>query len=113
MSSPAAPRTRPPRPPRPEPDADADADPDADADAEPDADADAEPDADTQAPSIPQGMAWTTKTQTGIGVRWNASTDNVGVTGYRLYRNGTLVGTTTSPAIHRAPARAAPATRSA
>ena len=24
---------------------------------------------------------------------WNASTDNVGVTGYGLYRNGTLLGT--------------------
>ena len=28
-------------------------------------------------------------------VRWNATTDNIGVTGYRLYRNGTLAGTTT------------------
>jgi hypothetical protein len=41
-------------------------------------------------------MAWTTITQNSIGVRWNASTDNRGVTGYRLYRNGTLVGTTTN-----------------
>jgi hypothetical protein len=41
-------------------------------------------------------MAWSTITQNSIGVRWNASSDNVGVTGYRLYRNGTLVGTTTS-----------------
>ena len=40
-------------------------------------------------------MAWTTATQTSIGVRWNATTDNIGVTGYRLYRNGTRVGTTT------------------
>jgi chitodextrinase len=37
-------------------------------------------------------MAWTTITQTSIGLRWNASTDNVGVTGYRIYRNGTRVG---------------------
>ena len=28
---------------------------------------------------------------------WNASTDNVGVAGYRVYRNGTLVATKTSP----------------
>ena len=40
-------------------------------------------------------MAWTTTTKTSLGLRWNASTDNVGVTGYRLYRNGTLAGTTT------------------
>ena len=30
-------------------------------------------------------------TQTSISVRWNASTDNVGVTGYRIYRNGTRI----------------------
>ncbi len=49
-----------------------------------------------QAPSVPQGMAWTTITQNSIGVRWDASSDNRGVTGYRLYRNGTLAGTTTN-----------------
>ena len=50
---------------------------------------------DTKPPSVPQGMAWTTTTKTSLGLRWNAATDNVGVTGYRLYRNGTLAGTTT------------------
>jgi chitin-binding protein len=54
------------------------------------------PTPDTQAPSVPQGMAWTTKTKTSLGLRWNASTDNRGVVGYRLYRNGTLVTTTTN-----------------
>jgi chitodextrinase len=54
------------------------------------------PSPDSQAPSVPQGMAWTTITQTSIGLRWDASSDNVGVTGYRIYRNGTLVGTTTN-----------------
>jgi chitodextrinase len=28
-----------------------------------------------------------------ITLQWNASTDNVGVTGYRVYRNGALVAT--------------------
>ena len=51
---------------------------------------------DTAAPSVPQGMAWATVTQTAIGVRWDASSDNVGVTGYRLYRDGVLAGTTTA-----------------
>jgi chitin-binding protein len=46
---------------------------------------------DAQAPSVPQGMAWTTITAYSIGVRWNASTDNVGVTGYRIYRNGVRI----------------------
>ena len=45
---------------------------------------------------MPQGMAWTTTTQTSIGVRWDASSDNVGVTGYRVYRNGTRIATTTA-----------------
>ena len=77
-----------------DPDANADADPDADAN--PDADADADPDASASlghaGPVRPQGMAWTATTKTSIGVRWNASSDNVGVTGYRIYRNGTRVG---------------------
>jgi chitin-binding protein len=34
-----------------------------------------------------------------VGLRWSASTDNVGVTGYRLYRGSTLVGTTTATAV--------------
>jgi chitodextrinase len=50
---------------------------------------------DTEAPSVPQGMAWTTRTQTSIGLSWDAASDNVGVAGYRIYRNGTLVDTTT------------------
>jgi hypothetical protein len=41
-------------------------------------------------------MAWTAKTQTGIGLRWDAASDNVGVTGYRIYRNGTRVATVTA-----------------
>jgi chitodextrinase len=51
---------------------------------------------DTVAPSVPQGMAWTGATQTTVSLRWNAATDNRGVTGYRLYRNGVSVGTTTA-----------------
>ena len=66
-----------------------------DPDPDPEPEPEPEPGPDTQAPSVPQGMAWTTKTQTSIGVRWDAASDNVGVTGYRIYRNGTLAGTTT------------------
>ena len=51
---------------------------------------------DTQPPSVPQGMATTATSQTSISIAWNASSDNVGVTGYRVYRDGTLVGTTGS-----------------
>ena len=34
--------------------------------------------------------------KTSLGLRWNASTDNRGVVGYRLYRNGVAVATTTN-----------------
>jgi chitodextrinase len=48
---------------------------------------------DTQPPTAPTGLAATSTTQTSVSVRWTASTDNVGVTGYTLYRNGVQSGT--------------------
>jgi hypothetical protein len=51
------------------------------------------PGADTQAPSVPTDVTATTQTPTTIRVAWTASTDNVGVTGYKIYRNGGQVGT--------------------
>jgi len=45
---------------------------------------------DTQAPTAPTNLASTTKTSTSITVAWNASTDNVGVTGYNVYANNVL-----------------------
>jgi hypothetical protein len=55
----------------------------------------AAPAADTQPPSVPQGMAFTGTTRTTVGLVWRAATDDVGVAGYRLYRNGTRVATVT------------------
>ena len=55
------------------------------------------PSSDTQAPSVPQGMAFTTVTQTTVGLTWLASTDNVGVAGYRLLRDGASVATVPTP----------------
>ncbi len=52
--------------------------------------------ADSQPPSVPQGMAWTTITQTSIGVRWDPSSDNLAVTGYRIYRGNSVIATTTA-----------------
>ena len=40
-------------------------------------------------------MAWNGKTQSSIALRWDASSDDRGVAGYRVYRNGTAVGSTT------------------
>jgi len=48
---------------------------------------------DTQAPTVPSGVSATTLSQTSIRVNWTASTDNVSVSGYRVFRNGTQVGT--------------------
>ncbi len=51
---------------------------------------------DTQAPTVPTGVTASNITQTTATISWTASTDNVGVTGYKVYKNGTLLGTTTS-----------------
>ena len=57
---------------------------------------------DTQAPSVPGGLAATAGSRQ-VALSWSASTDNVGVTGYRVYRSvgggayaqvGTPAGTT-------------------
>jgi chitodextrinase len=53
--------------------------------------------ADTQAPTAPTGLKATNITQTGLTLSWTASTDNVGVTGYDVYRNGTKVASSTVP----------------
>lgn len=45
--------------------------------------------ADTQAPTAPTNLVSSTITTSGFRVSWTASTDNVGVTGYNVYRNGT------------------------
>ena len=54
------------------------------------------PPADTQAPSAPNGLAVSGQSQNGLTLTWNAATDNVGVTGYGVYRNGTSVGSTSA-----------------
>ncbi len=51
------------------------------------------PTADTTAPSIPTNLSATAISSSQVNLTWTASTDNVGVTGYKLYRGGTQVGT--------------------
>jgi chitodextrinase len=53
--------------------------------------------ADIQAPSVPASLAASATSTTQINLAWTASSDNVGVVGYRVYRNGSQVATTTSP----------------
>lgn len=45
---------------------------------------------DTQPPSAPGNLAFTQPASGQIRLTWNASTDNVGVTGYDVYANGAL-----------------------
>lgn len=49
--------------------------------------------ADTTAPSAPTALTASGTTQTTTTLSWNAATDNVGVTGYDVYRGTTLLGT--------------------
>ncbi len=51
---------------------------------------------DTTAPTVPTNLTSSSITTTSATVSWTASTDNVGVTGYKIFRNGTQVGTSTS-----------------
>jgi chitodextrinase len=50
---------------------------------------------DTMPPSVPTGLTGAAHSQTRIDLDWTASTDNVGVTGYRIYRAGIQIGTST------------------
>jgi chitodextrinase len=49
------------------------------------------PASDTTPPTVPTGLSKGTLTQTSVALSWSASTDNVGVAGYRVYRNGSLI----------------------
>jgi hypothetical protein len=51
---------------------------------------------DTQAPTVPAELATTDTTATSVTLSWQPSTDNVGVTGYDVYRGTTKVGTATT-----------------
>ena len=65
--------------------------------------------ADTAVPTTPATLSATATTQTTTNLSWTASTDNIGVTGYNVYQNGTLKTTvsTTSYAVTGLTARTA------
>ena len=52
--------------------------------------------ADIQAPSTPSSLKTTKVERTSISLSWATSTDNIGVSGYRIYRNGVWTYTTSS-----------------
>ena len=49
--------------------------------------------ADVQAPSVPLGLTAAAVNSSQVNLLWSASTDNVGVTAYQVYRGGTLLAT--------------------
>jgi hypothetical protein len=49
---------------------------------------------DTEAPTPPQNLTLVSKTITTASIAWTASTDNSVVTGYEIWGNGILLGTT-------------------
>jgi len=51
---------------------------------------------DSIAPSVPTNLTGAAISATQVNLTWTASTDNVGVTGYRIHRNGLPVGTSTT-----------------
>ncbi len=52
---------------------------------------------DTSAPTAPANFSTVSSTGSSISASWTASSDDVGVAGYTLYRGTTAVGTTTTP----------------
>lgn len=49
--------------------------------------------ADTQAPTVPVNLTATAISSSQINLTWTASTDNIAVTGYKIYRGGTQIAT--------------------
>lgn len=51
---------------------------------------------DTQAPTAPTALISSSQTSSSVNLNWTASTDNVSVYEYDIYRNDTLAGSTTA-----------------
>src|SRR5438477_10218050 len=54
------------------------------------------PPPDTTPPTVPTGLTASAVSSSQINLSWTASSDNVGVSGYRVYRNGTQIATTSA-----------------
>ncbi|MBI5530207.1 MAG: hypothetical protein HY918_01775 [Candidatus Doudnabacteria bacterium] len=51
---------------------------------------------DTTAPTAPANLSSSAVTGTSATLSWSVATDNVGVSGYKVYRNNLIIGTTAS-----------------
>ena len=54
------------------------------------------PPSDTTPPSAPTSLTGLTSSVPSVALSWSPSTDNVGVTGYNIYRGGVQIGTSAS-----------------
>lgn len=61
-------------------------------------DIDSSPEVDAIAPSVPGDLVITGVSTERIGLSWTVSTDNVGVSRYKIYRDDVQIGSTTSSA---------------
>ncbi|MBP6963901.1 MAG: GerMN domain-containing protein, partial [Armatimonadetes bacterium] len=50
---------------------------------------------DTEPPTVPTNLQASAPNMTQVNLTWSASTDNVGVAGYKIYRNGTYLTSVT------------------
>ena len=66
--------------------------------------------ADTQAPSVPAGLTANAASAIEADLAWQASTDNVGVTGYTIYRDNTNIATVSGSTLTYADTTAQPST---
>jgi chitodextrinase len=55
------------------------------------------PTPDTTAPSVPTGLTATATSSSQVQLNWTAATDNVAVTSYDVYRNGSKIGSSSTP----------------
>ncbi len=55
------------------------------------------PSPDTTPPSVPAGLTAAAISSGQIDLTWNTSTDDVGVTGYKVYRDGIFLKSVTTP----------------
>jgi chitodextrinase len=60
---------------------------------------------DTVAPSAPTGLSAAVKKGRRVALSWNASSDNVGVVGYNVYRGGALIAQPTGTSYSDRPPR--------
>jgi chitodextrinase len=65
---------------------------------------------DTEAPSIPAGLSANAASATQVDLAWQASSDNVGVSGYTIYRNGAVLVTASGSSLTYSDGSVSPST---